>query len=92
MDLHLPLHHARAQYLGTRFDPWSTEIATMDHSARNIAAAVDGFGSLIIAAFRGVGALIQSLRKACPVEIEPVQVARPANVDRHEPADLRVAA
>jgi hypothetical protein len=91
MDLDLPLHNARAQYL-SRFDPWTTEIATMNHSARNIAAAVDGLGSLIIAAVRGIGTAIQSLRKACPVEIEPVQVARPANVARHESADLRAAA
>lgn len=92
MDLHLPLHVARAQHPAFRFDPWSTEIATMNHSAHNIAAAVDGFGSLIIAAFRGLGTLIQSLRKACPVEIEPVQVARPANVAHREAADIRRAA
>lgn len=92
MDLHLPLHNARAQHPGFRFDPWSTEIATMNHSARNIAAAVDSVGSLIIAAFRVLGAAIQSLRKACPVEIEPVQVARPAHVAQRQSEDVRAAA
>jgi hypothetical protein len=91
MDL-FSLNLARSQQLGTRFDPWSTEIATMNHSARNIAVAVDGLGSLIIAAFRALGGAIQSLRKACPVEIEPVQIARPASVAHRETADVRRAA
>ena len=89
---HYPLYVARAQLPGYRFDPWATEIATMNHSARNIAAAVDGLGSLVIAAFRALGAAIQSLRKACPVEVEPVQVARPAHVVRQDTADIRAAA
>ena len=92
MDLRFPLHIARAQNPAFRFDPWSTEIATMNHSARNIAAAVDGLGSLIIAGFRALGTVIQSLRKACPVEVEPVQVARQAPAAHGEAADIRRAA
>jgi hypothetical protein len=91
MDLNLYLHQARGQSLGYRFDPWSTEVATMNHSARNIARAVDGLGSLIIAAFRGIGTVIRSLRKVRSVEVEPVQVAAPAHVAEREP-DIRAAA
>lgn len=93
MDLQLPLHTARAPIPADRFDPWATEIATMNHSARNIAVAVDGLGSLIVAGLRAIGAAVQSLRKACPVEIEPVQVARPVHTARAaEQTDIRAAA
>jgi hypothetical protein len=88
-----PLHVARSQLPGQRFDPWAIEIATMNHSARNIAALVDGVVLAIMAGARVLAGAVQSLRKACPVEVEPVQVARPTGVAQQNlPANDRAAA
>ena len=74
-----------------RFDPWEAEVATMNHAAANMAGLVGGLGRLVVAAVRGVGTAIQTLRKACPVEIEPVQIARPANVSEQTAANRAAA-
>lgn len=92
MGFYILLHQARAPYPGFCFDPWQAEIATMNHSAKNLAVLVDGLGGLIVAAFRGIGAAVHTLRTACPVEIAPVQVPRPAQMPEAHNAVERAAA
>ena len=74
-----------------RFDPWQAEIATMDHAAANMADLINGLGRLLRAAVRGIGVAIQTLRSATPVEVEPVQIARPANVSEQTAANRAAA-
>lgn len=57
-------------------DPWSAEIATMNHAATNLSDMVDGVGSLIGAFFRALDRGIQALRRAAPVEFEPLVIPR----------------
>jgi len=78
MDLETPFYKSRAQQRTYRFDPWMAEIDAMNHTAANMATVFDGFGSLILRAFRGIGRLVQSVRQATPVEVEAVKIARPA--------------
>lgn len=88
-----PLHVARSQLPGQRFDPWAIEVEAMNHSARNIAALVDGTVRLIISGFRAIGAAVRSTRNTRPVEFEPVEVARPVQPAlRALPDNDRVAA
>lgn len=74
-----------------RFDPWEAEIATMNHAASNVAGLMEGLGALIVRAVRGLVAAVQALRKAEPVEVEPVRIARPANLGEREAANRAAA-
>lgn len=91
MDLYTPLYKSRESQGAYRFDPWSAEIATMNHAAANLAGLFDGLGKLIVAAFRGLNSAIQALRKAAPIEVEPVRIATPVTVNE-QPAANRAAA
>lgn len=61
-----------------RFDPWTAEIATTDYAALSIARGAYRVISFVIAGFEFLGDAIQKLRQACPVEVEPVKIAQPA--------------
>jgi hypothetical protein len=90
MDLYTPIYKSREQG-AYRFDPWAAEIATMNHAASNLAGLVESLGALIVAGFRGIVSAIQALRKARPVEVEPVQIARPAHVGEQAAANRAAA-
>lgn len=98
MDPYLfPLYQTRARHPSHRFDLWTAEIATMNHAALNIAAAVDGLVLLTIAAVQGVVAVarravaaVRSLRQVHPVDIEPVLAVQPIAIAR--PVNDRAAA
>ncbi len=74
------------------FDIWTAEIATMDHSATNLARLVYRFISLITDGFDFLAEGIQKLRHACPIEVEPVKIARAAQPDQTTNSVDRAAA
>lgn len=80
---------APAPFAERGFDPWSAEIATMDHAAMNIARLVDGIGAALVAVVRGIASMVRNVRG--PVEIEPVAIKRPAEVASPRPAERAAA-
>jgi hypothetical protein len=91
VDLETSFYKSRAQG-AYRFDPWTAEIEAMNQSAENMARLVGGIGSLIKAAFRALGRAVQALRQTAPVEVEPVEIARPADLSGVSSANDRAAA
>jgi len=74
------------------FDPWTAQIATTDHAALNVARLVYRVVEFITDGFDLLAAGIQKLRAACPIEIEPVKIVRPAQPDRATNSADRAAA
>ena len=74
-------YRSRTAYGALGFDPWTAQIATTDHAAMNLARWVYRFVSLVSDGIDYLAASIQTLRAACPIEIEPVKIARPAQTD-----------
>lgn len=91
MDLETSFYKSRAQG-AYRFDPWTAEIDAMTHSAESLASLFSGIAALVKAAFRGIGRVVRALRQTAPVEVEPVEIARPADLSGVPSANDRAAA
>lgn len=92
-ESHSPISsHNRTVYGRLGFDPWTAEIATMDHAATNLSRLVYRFFSLVFAGVDALANAVQSLRKACPIEVEPVTIAPPVPEAKPVPTDQRAAA